>query len=175
MDKKLIGLTGPAGCGKDTIARELKEHHHYHMFAFADPLKEGISTMLDIPINDFYDRELKERLNEYWKKSPRELAQTCGTEWARVYVADDVWIRRLAKNELFAACERRVIVDARFGNEASWIRNQGGIIWHINRSAIQNVRPHISESGIRFRSGDIYFDNNDSLARCKESVRRALI
>jgi len=169
-----IGLTGPAGCGKDTVANMLYRDFGYDIFAFADPLKQGIATMLQIPIGDFFDREAKEIPNDYWKKSPRELAQTCGTEWARTHVAADCWIRRLAIDKAFVKSERRVVVDVRFDNESDWIRDQGGELWHIRRSNVQSVRPHVSESGVRFRSGDVIFDNNGDLESCAREIARIL-
>ena len=38
---QLIGLTGRAGCGKDTIASFLCEAHGFVQIALADPLRDG--------------------------------------------------------------------------------------------------------------------------------------
>ena len=36
---KIIGLTGPKGCGKDTVAALLRTHAGFYSLAFADALR----------------------------------------------------------------------------------------------------------------------------------------
>lgn len=40
----IIGLTGLAGCGKDTVAKHLQEKHGYKMLVFSDILVEEAKT-----------------------------------------------------------------------------------------------------------------------------------
>lgn len=63
-DKKVIGLVGRAGAGKDTVAgywvdELIKRGKKVKCFAFADKLKEIISEAYDVPLVNFYNRELK--------------------------------------------------------------------------------------------------------------------
>jgi hypothetical protein len=56
----LIGLTGPAGCGKDTVADLLVTHAGFKKIAFADPLRAEISDAFQIDIGHLTRRETKE-------------------------------------------------------------------------------------------------------------------
>jgi energy-coupling factor transporter ATP-binding protein EcfA2 len=174
-NKKItIGLTGPAGCGKSTVANNLSNLAQFEDFAFADPLKAGLAVMLRIPEWCFHDRTVKEEAFYPWKISPREAAQTCGTEWARKYVQPDVWVKRLEIDERFSASARRVVSDVRFDNEADWIRAQGGVVIHIRRGNLPDVKSHVSEAGVRFRGGDIEFNNDGDIGDCQNKTIEVL-
>lgn len=56
----LIGLSGPAGVGKDTIADYLVETHGFTKFSFSDALYREVSEAFDIPIEELQRRETKE-------------------------------------------------------------------------------------------------------------------
>ncbi|WP_406226949.1 deoxynucleotide monophosphate kinase [Pseudomonas siliginis] len=66
-----------------------------------------------------------------------------------------------------------IIKDIRFENEADYIRNLGGEIWHIVRSNTEQVKQHSSEAGIKFHAGDILIENNGTLEEYKISVHKA--
>jgi hypothetical protein len=57
--QKLIGLSGKAGAGKDTIADRLVANHGFVRVAFADKLKLIISDAFDVPLHFFNDRDKK--------------------------------------------------------------------------------------------------------------------
>ena len=80
---QLIGLTGRAGCGKDTIASFLCEAHGFVQIALADPLRDGLKAMLGVTDEQLHRRDLKEAPIDWIGRSPRELLQTLGTEWGR--------------------------------------------------------------------------------------------
>jgi hypothetical protein len=56
----IIALTGPAGCGKDTVADLLATHAGYVKLAFADPLRTEIQEAFDINAALLQRREHKE-------------------------------------------------------------------------------------------------------------------
>ena len=56
----LIGLTGPAGSGKDTVADLLVTHCGFIKFAFADPLKTEVADAFGIDPLYLSRRETKE-------------------------------------------------------------------------------------------------------------------
>lgn len=62
----LIGLTGRAGSGKDSVCNELISQSEitYERIAFADRLKVFCSRIFEVPLNHFYDRELKNKPDE---------------------------------------------------------------------------------------------------------------
>lgn len=140
---KLIGLAGASGCGKDTVAKFLCDTHEFRQIALADPIRIGIVAMFGIPMECLTDRTLKEQpLDRLCGKSPRQVMQTLGTEWGRHHICLDIWLKvaqlgidyhkhLAAANNLYL--NGIVISDIRFEGEAKWLRDQGGIIWHIHR------------------------------------------
>lgn len=158
----LIGLTGLAGAGKDTVAQALTKHwtaagHSWDVMAFADPIRAMCRAFLrhagiDEPEDYLTDRQLKEAVIPEVGTSYRHLAQTLGTEWGQQCIGRSVWIK-LLESRLSAAWRRGVthvaITDARFPVEADWLRTQGGVIWRVERPGIEAVRPHVSETEMR--------------------------
>lgn len=146
----IIGLTGLAGSGKDTVRTYLEDHQAFTGLAFADPIRAMLSTLFQqVGASDNWmtDRLLKEGTIPALGTSYRHLAQTLGTEWGRA-VAFDFWLR-IAKARvatmLDAGVKRVVISDVRFFNEADWIHSIGGQIWRIERPGLEPVRLHSSE------------------------------
>jgi len=175
---KIIGIAGPAQSGKDTIGKRLLVKHSFIRYAFADPIRHGLEAMFNLLHSDF--NENKEKEIDWIGKSPRELMQTLGTEWGRNLVADDIWLR-LAEININAMVDRNsyihsliggvVITDVRFENEANWIRQQGGEIWHITRKDTRQVNQHTSEDGVIFQpNDDQIIDNNAGLNQLYEIV-----
>lgn len=158
----IIGLTGPAGSGKDTTADWLESVHNFARIALADPIRRGLCAMLGLCPTVFRPG-IKEQVIPWLGKSPRELMQTLGTEWGRVLIARDLWLR-IAENEIASAGHNRVVItDIRFEDEAAWLRKLGGVVWFIQRGAAPPVREHVSESGIAFAPGDTIIDNNGTI------------
>ena len=144
----LIGLTGAPGCGKDTLAYEITKIGLYRQYRFADPIK-AMLTELGIPLSVWEDHDLKEKELPWLGKSPRYLAQTLGTEWARNLVHTELWAL-LAKQNWEAEPTNMVISDVRFPNESQWIKDAGGMIIQIIRDADHQIdnKGHASEAGI---------------------------
>lgn len=172
MMTMLIGLTGKAGCGKDTIASMLHMQHGFSKVSYAAPLKIAISSMLGVSLADLEDRYFKEATIPSIGKSPRQMMQTLGTEWGRNLVNKDLWlilanesIRRHRKEE-----KSVVVTDVRFENEAQDIRRQGGIILHIYRNNTPAVNEHISEASVKKAPFDFYIYNNDTIEDLRNNV-----
>jgi hypothetical protein len=147
---RLIGLTGTAGSGKDTVRRMLEEHHGFAGFAFADPIRAMLGPLLahaGAGHEWMYDRDRKEQTIPALGTSYRHLAQTLGTEWGRS-IEPEFWLR-IASARLDAMQDHGhrhfVISDVRFLNEAAWIKLLGGEVWRIDRPSAEPVRAHASE------------------------------
>lgn len=146
----LIGLTGAAGAGKDTVASLLGGK----ITAFADPLYECVSLMTGIPVDRLRDRAVKEAVIPWIGKSPRQLLQTLGTEWGRRMVSDEIWVRSLFERvrPLLEAGETVIVTDVRFDNEAEAIAAAGGEVWRIVRPQWRclsgDAAAHASERGV---------------------------
>lgn len=66
-----IGLAGPAGVGKDSVADYLVEQHGFTKFSFSDAIYREVSKAFGFPEHELRDRETKERDN------PRLTIQHC--------------------------------------------------------------------------------------------------
>lgn len=171
---KIIGLTGAAGAGKDTV-RELLEQQDYRGMAFADPIRSMLGALLShagLGPSWMTERDLKERNLPHLGISYRELAQTLGTEWGR-HLHPDFWLRVASLFvEDWSADTRFVLSDVRFANEAAWVRQHVGQIWRIERPGLRPVRDHISERGDI--EADLVIRNHAGLDALQHQVQQAL-
>lgn len=165
-EKVVIGLTGQAGAGKDTIADYLVQSWGFSKVSFAGPLKDAVSSMFCITKAQMEDRKLKEQVIEQWGKSPRQLNQWLGTEIMRKQFDIDFFLKRM---DISIGYEDLVVVsDVRFDNEAEYIKKKwGGLIWHIEApSRVQtematDAKTHSTEQGISRSLVDASVDNDD--------------
>ena len=152
MSKQLlVGLCGPAGSGKDTVADLLVKHGSFDRYTLAMPLKMGLLAMLGISLETWNDRVAKEAVIPWLGKSPRQVAQTLGTEWGRQHVHPDLWVKLMLRRwdvVRHSVSPRLVVTDVRFDNEASAIVEAGGTVWRVERDEVAPVADHVSEKGV---------------------------
>lgn len=159
---RLIGLTGAAGAGKDTVADWMYVVYRAHRYSFATPIKAMTVALLQAAGTPLYDCKKivvdpvrkNEPLPQLNGLTPRRIMQTLGTEWGRETLGAGVWMtmlgRRLEKN--LAARNFRlpmVVTDVRFPNEAEMIRLLGGTVIRVVRPTSitdQTDAAHISET-----------------------------
>ena len=170
----LIGLTGAAGCGKDTLADWLVENFDVTKISLAEPIKEGLNAMLGFGPVHWNDRDWKERPLNGLGVSPRVLAQTLGTEWGRNH-SEDFWL-----NVLFRRWEKlghplTVVPDVRFDNEAKSVIDRGGIVIKIERESAANIAAHSSEAGISPEYISATVPNDSSISEFTETALRAIL
>ena len=174
----LIGLTGHAGSGKDTV-RAFMEQEGFVGLAFADGIRGMLRELLtSVGIDDacIDERTLKEAIIPELGVSYRHMAQSLGTEWGR-NLRSDFWLRAAAAfvtDQQQAGETHFVISDVRFANEAEWIKRQGGKIWRIHREGLASVRPHVSESGVDSIKPTRTIHNNGTPEQLAEAVALAI-
>jgi hypothetical protein len=155
------------------VADILCRDHGFVRYALAKPIKD----MLRVIGVDADNRETKEKPNPIFGVSPRRMAQTLGTEWMRDTIHKDGWLL-LADVFLRAAVDTGaagvVITDVRFPNEAAWLAERDGVVWHIRRPGICPVEAHASENGIGVYPGDLIIPNTGSIADLADTVRKAI-
>lgn len=174
----LIGLTGHAGSGKDTVREILERQYGYTGLALADPIRAMLRTLLGhCGESDacMTDRTMKEQPVSSLGVSYRHLAQSLGTEWGRS-LSDDFWTQ-IAEKHIHALCanvfakeQRFVVSDIRFRTEADWVRSLGGEVWHIRRDGVAPVRTHQSEAEIDAIEVDFVVSNNGNIAELEASI-----
>lgn len=168
----IIGLTGFAGSGKDTVADILVAEYGYVKLAFADPLREmllilnpylGTPKTLPQLVDEHGWRWVKQRFPEV-----RRLMQVLGTDIVRDKIDQSFWVNSLAKR--LNGIEKAVIADVRFPDEAALIRELGGQVWRVNRSGLQRLN-HISEN-IDLIEVDLMINNDTSLPELSKKISK---
>lgn len=159
---KIVGFTGKAGSGKDTLADYLVESRHYIKVSFAGPLK---SMLAQVGFPEPKDRATKELPIAGFSFTWRDAAQKLGTEWGRA-LDPDIWVKIMEGLLQRLSDDARVVFsDVRFDNEAEMIRRLGGKVVHVTgRAADLGANAgHSSEAGVRWADGDVALDNSGSL------------
>jgi hypothetical protein len=178
----IIGLTGYAQSGKDTLANLLVENYGYTRVAFADKIRDFLYEMN--PMVDTVAFEpifLKERVDrdgwEVAKQNPhiRRALQNAGVA-ARKTFGEGFWVHEAMKSMLEDPRPdmNYVITDVRFLNEADMIRANKGQMWRVKRNGVEAVNAHISESQLDGYPVDQIFTNNGSIEDLKELLNKRL-
>lgn len=164
----IIGLTGYAQSGKDTVANILVENFGYTRIAFADKIREFLYET-----NPMYDSVVGEPLfvkakvdRDGWeeaKKSPhiRRLLQTSGVAARKVF-GENFWVQQALKDVHFEG--NYVITDVRFTNEADIIKKyDNSQLWRVKRLGVDAVNSHVSETELDGYPVDQIFINNTTI------------
>lgn len=167
----IIGLSGYASAGKDSVAQILVEKFGYKRMAFADAIRDILYTLDPLTHNGLH---VKTVVDDYgWDIAKqdveiRRLLQVLGTEVGRNVFGDDVWVDVLISK--LEPMDKVVITDVRFPNEAREIHNLAGEIWRINRDGVGAVNEHISEVIMDEYLFDEIIDNNGSLEDLEHAI-----
>lgn len=142
MAKKIIGICGLIGNGKDTAAGFLIEEG-YERISFAGVLKDVCANLFGwdrilLEGNTPESRAFRERKDEWWGQrlgienfTPRYALQHIGTDVFRNHFHKDIWVAA-AERRIMSTDNNVVISDARFFNELQAIKNLGGeiaVVW----------------------------------------------
>lgn len=167
----IIGLTGYAQSGKDTVAKILVDQYGYTRIAFADKIRDFLYET-----NPMYDSIAGEPLfvkarvdRDGWEKakqSPqiRRLLQNSGVAARKVF-GEGFWVHEAMKTMLDDPRPdmNYVITDVRFINEADMIQANNGQMWRIKRMGVEAVNGHVSEHEMDKYKVDQIFTNNGTL------------
>ncbi len=178
MTTTLIGLSGYARSGKDTVAETLAAHGYKRM-AFADPMREALYTLnpnvdvegyrmtLQQAVNGMGWEALKDLSNEL-----RPLLQRFGTEVCRHLFGQDIWVETAMRQYRYHTKwgESVVFADVRFPNEADAIRKAGGQVWRIERPGVEPANSHSSEHALDLYNFDHVIVNDGTLADLEKKV-----
>lgn len=196
----IIGLTGHAGAGKDTVADVLCSRA-WRRLAFADALRVEVAAAWHIDPRMLIERATKDtplrslRVGnadhrdwlmyaavQGWslldERSPRWVMQRWG-EFRRLQNTD-WWVRHV---EVWLATQRRdnypglVVTDVRMANEADMLRRVGGLLVRVHRPGAgltaSDTASHDSEGHTALQADDD-IDNSGSLPDLAWEVERML-
>ncbi len=115
---KIIGVLGPAGSGKTTLANYLVEKYGARRYSFAHPLKKIVRQAFDLTKEQVWGSQAeKERVDPRYNVSARWLLQRLGTEGIRNTLGVDFWWELCMQQILDDSPELAVVDDFRFANE----------------------------------------------------------
>lgn len=196
----VIGLSGYARVGKDTVADILVSGYGFEKRSFAAPLKEmlrkldpmlgssyrrvgedGYSSALmgewrlsDLLEEGLSEDEIKAQYPEY-----RRLLQVLGTDCVRA-IDDDFWIK-VARHSMTDPNGKYVFTDVHFPNEANMIYGIGNFkgdttdVWQVTRPTVGLPEgSHISEQWAGRMGETVEIINNSDLKTLKDTVDIAM-
>jgi len=169
----VIGLSGYARTGKDTVAAILKEEFAFEQRSFADTLRDflyALNPKVEGPVR------VSDVIDEYgwggyketsYGEEMRELLQRLGTDAGRNIMGENIWVDSLFTD----APDKLVIADCRFANEAEGVRERGGKMVRIRRAGIGPANDHISEVSLDAYDFDYVIDNDGDFGDLRQKVR----
>ena len=137
--RQLIGISGAAGSGKDTVGDYLVKEYGYTKLAYADALKDLVRFFFNIPKTELTSGQKSEEV--------RRLLQGTG-ELAKYLKGRYYWNNELDKS-MASATGPVVITDVKFNHEIEHIRKNNGVIIRVSRQNIDlqtKDTGHISET-----------------------------
>ena len=164
----LIGLSGYAQSGKDSVAEVLVRDFGFTRIAFADKIKELLYE-IDDNVRFIVDTMGWDKA----KQNPviRRKLQDLGMNARKVF-DDDFWIRQAIKG--IGLQTRVVITDVRFPNEMQAVWEMDGRVWRVDRPGVDAVNDHISEHAIKELTPDVYINNTGTLEDLEIAVHNIM-
>lgn len=186
---EIIGLSGYARSGKDEVAKIFVKEG-YTRVAFADKLREVLYALNPIVDTEWqltsvpkaFHWHVQDVINEYgwngYKETRfgpeiRRLLQRLGTEAGRQTLWDSIWI-----DAAFAGYRddaKIVVTDCRFVNEADAIKQRGGSVLRVSRPGVDAFNDHPSETSLDTYDFDGFIQNDGTLEKLEQTVRRKFL
>ena len=178
MTSTLIGLSGYARSGKDTVASMLATSG-YRRLAYADALRDmaltsnpivrhpttATFTHLDVLVRDLGWERAKQ------SSDVRKYLQDLGLD-CRSTSGEDCWVDAL--NRKREPGVKYVITDVRFPNEADDIRQRGGLLVRVTRPGTGPVNGHVSETALDDYDFDVHLLNDGNLDDLNDNAQLLL-
>jgi hypothetical protein len=177
----IIGLSGYAQTGKDTVAEHIVKNYGFARVAFADPIREALYKLNPkVRLGESIGVSLAHAVdNMGWEEvkklslDARELLQRLGTEVGRDMFGEDFWINKA----MLKATEHKnvVISDTRYFNEAESIKKHGGILIRINKPNTNEVNNHESEKNLNSYPFDYTIVNSSTKQDLYKLIDKLLV
>ena len=170
----IIGLSGYAQSGKNTVADILVDHHGFIQLAFADAIRDFIYEINPL-VSCSPTGYLQDLVNlKGWdeaKQEPqvRKLLQSTGVA-GRNMIDEYLWVALTLSQIKDPQEGRYVITDVRFPNEAAALTAQGGQLWRIERPGVDAVNDHVSETALDAWVFDETIINDGTIEDIKKKI-----
>lgn len=173
----LLGLSGYAQTGKDTVADRLCDVHGFERVAFADLLRrcaEALDPIIAVDSDGFpvtYAEALHHLGYEQSKAvfpEFRAILQRLGTDVGRRLLSDNIWV-----DATMASLDPDfdyVITDVRFPNEAQAVIEGNGLVVRVQRPGTAPVNAHPSEVAVDDWDFDRYIENSGTIKELNDRV-----
>lgn len=165
----------------------LQDASGWEVKKWAGKLKDVANLLTGIPVKDFEDQEFKKtNLGPEWNNyvntpmTVRDFLQKLGTEGLRDGLHVNTWVNALMADYMCVPadqapggwdCPNWLVTDTRFPNEASAIKNKGGILLKVTRPGVGPINDHPSETALNQWNFDYEIQNNGSLEDLINSVK----
>lgn len=182
----LIGLSGLARSGKDTVADYLVKRHGFRKFALAEYIKQvaelagwnglkdergrrylqGLGDVMRMYDPNIMTKELETRIMGYCALIKGDVPICNGIKHINDGIEFDI-----------VSVPKIVVSDVRLENEIRWVKDLGGSCWLVLRDVKTEAIPvHKTEMADRFDRGlfDFVFDNNGSFEALYSGVDMAV-
>lgn len=187
----LIGICGKAGSGKSTAANLIAIQTEGIICAFADPIRDVMQTLFGVQSDILNDQKIKSETIEGFDFTYRYAMQTLGTEWGRNLLHKDFWVtltkikyykfKQEYNNPNINNIKFFIVPDVRFENEATWIKEEEGILLHITRpdaeatsELSESEAKHESEAGFAKTQPDFVINNNQTKTKLRACISKLL-
>lgn len=174
----IIGLSGYARSGKDTVAGMLMGIHHYQRIAFADKIRDFLYEIDPLIMFNGTDFRLQDIIDSKgWEDAKtefpeiRRLLQDLGVG-ARTTFHENFWIIEALKP--VKPTDKIVVTDVRFKNEAEIIKGMGGQLWRVNRIGTGPANDHVSEHDLDDWKFDAAIQNDSDMPNLIRQIRALL-
>ncbi len=172
----IIGLSGYAQTGKDTVAEHLISKYNYRRIAFADPIRKALYKLDPlVGVGEFNSVHLRSAVDGMgWEETKRispetrRLLQVLGTEVGREMFGPDFWVNQ-AMNGV-GKFDKAVFTDVRFPNEYRAIKAREGMVIRIVKPGTGAVNGHASETALDNFSFDATIVNDGSIYELSQKI-----
>lgn len=172
-NRRIIGLLGPRGVGKDTAAAYIQEILPGTIsVAFADPIRAMLGDFLGLEPETLKDQRWKEQAVHELKCTGRKALNRFGEGMKALFhkrIWVNYWRARIAEDDGFNI----VVPDVRTEYEINAVIAAGGELWHVCGNG-KRYTEEIYDSKPSARIEDKYLLNYGGLLRFKANIRQLL-